>query len=588
MGKAGVCRLCATVVAIAFGLAVWLTACEYPSGAPLGNAPPETRLSNVPANDTIAQYIRLGVAPTVTLNWIGNDPDGYVTGFSYRWTNVRDNHSASMTEWTTVLNVAAIGGQPLQNVILVKGHPQSVFRIYHYIVTLSTLDGNDIPVIRALLDSLATLRTFAVPYQTGPVAGDSVVGADPSVNVTPTRGTFTFDSPDSANRHLFEVRAIDNADAVDPTPDLVNFWTLASPRPIVAITEMPPENSLAVREATYYWRGLRFEVASMDASTFDIDYQWSVDDTLHWSVPDPADVVYVTASDFRRPTNPHVFYARARNTWGVLSPVDSAVFSVSIPLFEDPAAPRRILVINNDHLYPFSVPGTPDSNQVKAFYAGILDRLGRGGTYDIWTNQSRPGPANWPSRDIVSQYAAVVLVSEVRTKVIPFVITGSVQDILREYLFVGGKLIVSCMPDPATSVNQYGSWSYEIYHAAGFRTSTERDFVGARGRLGYPDIRLDQQKIPPDSVAGSTGLRAIRQLALHTPRGFAEVIYMYDSGLDRPGWENLPLGLRFLAPPPRPPEPQTYSVVMLGFPLYFMEEGAAELVMRKAFEDIRE
>ena len=42
---------------------IW--SCKEPPGGPHGNTPPDTRLANVPVNDTIALYIRNGAIPEI-------------------------------------------------------------------------------------------------------------------------------------------------------------------------------------------------------------------------------------------------------------------------------------------------------------------------------------------------------------------------------------------------------------------------------------------------------------------------------------------------------------------------------------------
>jgi hypothetical protein len=50
-------------------------------GTQYPNEKPVTRLSNVPPPDDTTRT----TSPRVSLNWVGDDPDGYVVGFRYRW-----------------------------------------------------------------------------------------------------------------------------------------------------------------------------------------------------------------------------------------------------------------------------------------------------------------------------------------------------------------------------------------------------------------------------------------------------------------------------------------------------------------------
>jgi hypothetical protein len=51
--------------------------------------------------------------------------------------------------------------------------------------------------------------------------------------------SFDFESPDLLNRHIFEVRAVDNLDARDPTPASRIFFTRQTELPETAIVSGP-------------------------------------------------------------------------------------------------------------------------------------------------------------------------------------------------------------------------------------------------------------------------------------------------------------------------------------------------------------
>ncbi|HLX13206.1 MAG TPA: hypothetical protein VKS81_10380, partial [Bacteroidota bacterium] len=55
--------------------------CFRGSGVVNTDIPPITRLANVPPPDTIITAQN----PRLTLSWVGDDPDGYVVAFKYRW-----------------------------------------------------------------------------------------------------------------------------------------------------------------------------------------------------------------------------------------------------------------------------------------------------------------------------------------------------------------------------------------------------------------------------------------------------------------------------------------------------------------------
>ncbi|MBM2841233.1 MAG: hypothetical protein HW412_1761, partial [Bacteroidetes bacterium] len=100
-----------------FALTMWT--CKYPSGPQNQNTTPDTRIANVPANDDTARYIGRNAFPEVQLQWVGNDQDGYVVAFQYRWVSTRPGQPfPAPGNWTTVLNLT---NPDWDNMILVKG-----------------------------------------------------------------------------------------------------------------------------------------------------------------------------------------------------------------------------------------------------------------------------------------------------------------------------------------------------------------------------------------------------------------------------------------------------------------------------------
>ena len=184
-------------VTLVIGIVNW--SCKYPNTPATGNTFPDTRLANIPINDTIAQYISIGAIPEIVLYWNGSDPDGYVIGYKYRWIDFSRGRT-TVNPYSILLNIVSLGPQSLDNMMMVKGTPRSLPEMYRFFSTLTLADTG---LIRRMSDSLATGRTFAVPYKTGIVAGDSVYGADTTNHSSPTRGKFIFNSPADSNMHRF-------------------------------------------------------------------------------------------------------------------------------------------------------------------------------------------------------------------------------------------------------------------------------------------------------------------------------------------------------------------------------------------------
>jgi hypothetical protein len=568
------------LVALTLSLTIF-SGCKFPTGAVLPNTPPDTRLANSPTDDTTAQYIRLGGIPEKTLFWVGDDPDGFIIAYRYRWITTYRGGSGT-TAWNTVLNLTSLRGILLDPLILVHGEPTSYYRIYNF---LATFGPDDETIRESIVDSLKTGRPFAVPYHAGIVPGDSLRGANPLNLEAPTKGTFIFSSHADSNMHRFEVVSVDNNDAVDPTPAVVHFWTLRSPSPTAVITGIPAGLRYIIRYPTRRSPGLTFTFAGIDPSTNERDYSWSVDDTLHWSEWNRQASAVVDASYLQHDTSDtHRIFLRVRNRWGVVSPIVSSTFLARVPPIDDPSYPRRTLIINNCKI---TGPGSVDSNAVKQFYASIMDSLGMGGRYTIWTTGTPHPPLSnyaFPSRDTMMTYTSILIVFDQATAAIGADaqrrLDISKQDTLSEYLNVGGKLIWSGTPSISVAIADYGSWANLYFHAVPWLQNSQLDFTGVTGLLGYPNVRLDTLK-------ADSGY-ALSNIATAFPRGFGQAIFLFRSKTPGSQFQNAPVGVRYLAPEPTPPARQTYSVVFLGFPLYYAVRSDAVEVLRKALSDINE
>ncbi len=583
------------------GTALLMWTCKYPSGPLKENTMPHTRLANVPANDTIAKFIDRNIIPELELNWLGDDPDGYVIAYQYRWltkTGIGEAWPAP-PEWNTHLNLTK---PEWLNVVLVKsfakdasGRSLSLFNIYNF---LATLGPNDTALTRVIGESLYTERTFAVPYRGGVVATDSIAGASRLVLQTPTIGTFIFESPDTANFHRFDVRAVDNSNAYDPVGASVYFWTLKSPGSLVAIDTRPVFKALAIKYITDTWPGLRYSYHALDPNNqFGIQYQWSVDDSVNgWSPWTSTGEAFVTALDFKHAdgtpapdsSGRHAFYVRARNRWSVESPMVRDTFTVIVPAIDREGYQKRTLIVNADlngatnsfgQYNGNAVRGYPSVSQVDSVYRIAMSAIGKDGQYSIY-RVATATPA-WPPIDTLANYTSVLMMVEQKFYRTPRqTVASTFQTDMERYLDVGGKLVHSGTPLFTAMFQQYPLW-LPIFHIGYLLTNVDFDFVGSKGILGYPTVQIDTTRLPVDSAL------AIRNIAAYIPIGRAETISYFDSRSDG-AFENLPLGIRFLSPSVLPPRRPTYSVVFFGFPLYYTDNASMAGCLAKAFQDINE
>ena len=534
-----------------------LSNCSQPSnpGAPVGNTPPRTRLANLPTNDP--EGTLPSATPTVTLSWVGDDPDGFVTAFRYRWSYKTADNATVYRDWTTLLNVSITGVT-----MIVKGNPAVVPDIYHYFVTLAP----------STQDSIVNLLVKGGSIV---VAGDSVVAADPKRILNPNVGVFIFESEDTLNEHTFEVKAMDNLGVEDIHPASVVFWTpKALPPNTRLVAPFPADSAFVIDKVTDTFPGLKFYFEGIDLKSKKLEYSWSVD-SLRWSPFSLDQVATVTVADMKQPwTGPHTFYVKARNDYNLQDSTPAYyTFRTVVPTFIDPAQPHRILLLTCTRNGSGAL-GFPSVAQINTFYGNLVTAAGNGGSYDVWATTTVRA---FPSRAAIAKYNAIIVNNDAQNGDVNGNLTAANGALLSEYLSVGGKLIVSAWK---TAERMDTTFAKDRFHIQSFsdpryyRMNTANDFVGGSGRLGYPDFRMDTTKM----LALWNG--ALANIPYVSPRGFAEVIFTYDSKSDSLLFQGNILGIRYVG--------ITYTVVYLGFPLYYAQPNDAEAIMKKALQDVGE
>lgn len=586
------------LLALSLGL---LASCTEPDkpGEKLPNRTPETRLSNVPPPGTIS------TSPLVTLSWVGDDADGFVTAYRYRWSFRLDQGSPfQYKEWTYILNIQA-GGLAFIIEIDTATDAPGIYKFF------STLPPEGLDTLR--LNALARGDTIEIE-------GVRLYASNPDGNRYPThqnpsRGTFIFDSQDTLNPHVFEVAAIDNNGALDPTPATLDFTTPRVPPPDVVVQSGPTDTVLILNEFTDTYAGTEFTFQGFDPNSRTIEYSWVVDRDLwppesletKWSPFSLSPRARIKGSDLPDPfATSHRLYVRARNEFGSIStrgyftrPVnvgtDSARadtfwayrdFQTIYPEFAKPGATQRILLINNTFNWDTLAvpPHRPARAALLTYYQQLYDALGLTGKYDVFNvpyNTTLVG--DWPGLGVMGQYSLIHVMGDINNEFYRApIITARSQSKLIDYCYAGGKVLINgwnlTRGDiiPPTTV----FWN-NILHILNQIPATGPQYVGAKRQAipdptQYPDAPLDTTKLDP-SWGG-----AMPSFHVYQAYGFGEIIYRYDSkdNIVFPlPLEGGVLGIRYIG--------LTYDVIYLGFPLYFTEQSAAVEVLRKAFQDLR-
>jgi len=266
-------------------LIILTTACQREVSQTLKpNQPPETVLANVPPENTP----ETAYFPLVTLAWNGQDNDGYVVGYNYRWIT------------------------------------------YHL------------------------------------VKGDSIVR--PFLFTTATQDTIAFESSDSVNLQRFEVAAVDNEGAVDPTPAVRWFYTRQAQAPETQIlSPQDGEELFVLPRRTDTWEGIPLQFRGFDSDGEIVGYSWKVD-SAPWSSWRSDTLVVITPGYFDPPLEgPHTLSVKANDNTDVEDPTPA---TITIHLVE-PKFDRGILLVD-ETLDGSGRPENPSDDQVDEFYRQVI------------------------------------------------------------------------------------------------------------------------------------------------------------------------------------------------------------------------
>jgi hypothetical protein len=571
--------------------------CEH-KGELNPNVQPIARLANIPPDNFISQN------PRMTLYWVGDDPDGYVTGFRYRWSfRLSGAHPFEYKAWATLLNIGIDKSGTEKFALMTDADFQHVPDVYKYFATL--------PPEGIAPDSATKID-----------AGDSIfVGAyrvwasNPTtvrfpVHVNPNGGTFIFDSQDSLNPHTFEVEAIDNLGDTSK-PATVFFQTPQVPPPHAQIVTFPQDTAMVSDVVTDVDSGLTFGFQGFDPNSRTVEFSWVVNrdewapagKEIPWSEFSQNPIAKVNASNFVNPKDTvrtkHTIYVRAKNEFGSID--TSGYFLRAIiqnsqivgydtvwanqdffcvyPTWLADTTIHRILLLNASYGFAGTKPSEPSRDQLDAYYSTIFDGIGYAGKYDII--RAVDAPRYYPSLKVFGRYRTIFLYNEIN-------VPGNNQtgidihpELLTQYLGVGGKIVNTSwtMPFQVSSTFYAFGPHMESVPSPYIRTN-DSAFVGATGFKGYPTFRFDSVKTA-DFGGGLFFACAGRSV------GFGEIIYTFveskchaESGGRCVSWDGRTVGVKY--------DGLVYKYIFLGFPLYYCDQGIATQIVARAFSDIGE
>jgi len=464
-----------------------IQSCEQKTSPANPNAPPNTTLANIPKEgDTLFAL--------VTLHWDGEDYDGFISGYQYRY---------------------------------ITRHIQK---------------------------------------------GDSLI--QPWIFTTATSVTIPFESSDILNFQRFQVRAVDDAGDIDPTPAERRFYTRQTIYPVTTIlTPSDDQQFFVLEEVTDWWLGIQLSFTAHDEDGEVVEYGWAVDDgEWNWTTDT---TIFVTPEYFVPLDGPHKLRVTSRDNTNLVDPLGD---SVEVTLIK-PTFSKSILIVDetNEKLFPPPLRFVYTDEIVDSFYAEVF------GTGDQWDYFKK----GMPPKSVMGEYKLIVWHADN-----PYTNENDVHRLPRhindiiDYLNAGGNMIMGgwrilksfASAESFPKFFDEGTFIHDYMHIlqANETPLVPADLTVALGSSGFSDIQVDSLKL----AEAFPYLGKLAQVNVIPRRaGFTEVIYRYGNDPDGLTWpRGLPIGLRYYG--------TAFNAVVFGFPIFFIKKDDAKVMARKILSSL--
>jgi len=469
---------------------VFIYTCERETSPANPNIPPNTLLANIPVEDDTLFAL-------VSLYWDGEDYDGCIAGYEYRY-------------------------------------------ITHHIFN-----------------------------------GDSIV--QPWTATDETSVILPFESSDVLNYQIFQVRSVDNMDDVDPTPDERRFYTVQTIFPETEI--LVPKNNqqfFVIEQTTDWWEGVQLTFTASDKDGEVVEYAWAVNNgDWHWGLDT---TVMITPDYFEPLDGDHIIKVTSRDNTNLVDPFgDSITVKLVKPTFD-----KNILIIDETIESKFPIPLNTyyKDADVDSFYARIFK------TNNEWDFEKK----GMPPKDILGRYKLIVWHADnlcsFSSEADNHKLSKHIGDVI-DYLNVGGNLIMGgwrilksfAYAEPFPKTFQEGSFIHDYLHIleADETPLVPSDFVGAEGKGMFSDIKVDSTKLAW-AFPFSGKLAQINTMPRRA--GFTDVIFRYicSENSQLGIYRSSAVGLRYYG--------TVFNAIVLGFPMYFIEEDDAQTMAAEMLQSL--
>ncbi len=368
-----------------------------------------------------------------------------------------------------------------------------------------------------------------------------------------------FESSDSLNKQVLQVRAVDNDGGVDPTPARRSFFTHQTIAPQAII--LAPQNAQTyffLDQTTDWWQGIHLVFSAYDQDGEIEAYAYSVDGNDWIWTNDTS--IFLTKSDFKAPyEGTHEIRVTARDNTKLMDP-QGAVVQIELvkPTFE-----KDILIIDETDENQFPSSARTTDAKVDSFYWDVF------GGHDSWDFLQK----GMPPKTTLGQYKMIIWHADNKPTTRPHEFVQHTDE-LADYLNVGGDLIVSgwrILKSFAWEENfpksfEEGTFVHDYLHInkVDETPAIPSDMFAVNGINGMDDMYVDSLKLKSFPYLYKLNqINVISELG-----GFTKTIFLY-GGADM-NYVGRPCGLHYYG--------TSFDVIVLGFPLYFMKKEQAKIV----------
>ena len=561
------------------------TGCDISDpGTPIANLPPDTRLTSAPPEGTVTTSSGDKLNFSIHMFWTGSDIDGEVVAYDIA---INDTSTWLRTVITdSVLFFSAPSGE--------AGDLNTFY-------------------VRAIDDAGAADPTPSIrSFTAHTLVPNTKINGDPSRDDTTGRGvrfhivgkdedgaefnySFSLDSrndwsdwqedsiivfgtddvPGShglldPGSHILYARVRDMASAVDASPDSISFIVVEGFKPDLEITKSDYDG------LPIYWDGSVF--SSQDNVESDLTLKWNLDTESYFGTyflsrfsmdggafSEWDDTVSVVWEDIQ--PGEHTFMIEAKDIAGEL---DTLTLTINIV---NPALDNGIALIDQNG------GKLADDADVDLFYTNVITSAGRSVDliWDVTEDNLEPTPAMFYDHSLVIWYGDENPISEFQSN----------TRLITDYLDRGGNLLFGGLQavSALSSTSLPASFSesdllYDYFKIEGANSFDDTDFSGGQGNteFGYPSVNIDPAKIIIPSWEGNLLFMDIFTLRDDVSNA-VEIMHFVSAGGD-PQVDGAVCAVRYLG--------DDYSVILLGFALYYTVESEAVVLMDKMLTDLGE